>query len=217
MSTNTNSRLSWYKTFGRYGWGGESDAEGSRSQGWGHNTCPCSYMCIEEEVPVYPHHLFAIVHTTVALYHSMHYKQSNCHHFMVEIMMKQELQIMFRRNTSTLPTIIITSLVWGLVTDAVQLFSTYLAEEKIVDIRQLTIHMSNLEVHHSLLLDNLHLPPLDTPSRWLPQMKPTSRWPLCLGSIWGHLHQQGNGGGANSGVSGARVYTHWKWKFKKCR
>lgn len=90
-----------------------------------------------------------------------------CHHFEEVVRMRQELRLMHWRNMNTLPQNDVASLVWDVLTDATQFFNTFLSEDEFSADSKVGMPTSNLQVRRNLLSTNLHIPSLDTTSRWL--------------------------------------------------
>ena len=92
---------------------------------------------------------------------------TQCPHIVEVIRIKQELQLMYRRNGGHLPRATIASLVWDFTTDAAQFFATFPTEEEFVMVPQQGMPQSQLAISRSLMSSNRYIAALDTPAAWV--------------------------------------------------
>ena len=82
----------------------------------------------------------------------------HCQHFTEVNYIRQELMMMYKRNTGHLPSNISMGLLWDIITDAAQFFFTFTSEADFATTPQENMPTSMLSVRRSILSANLHVP-----------------------------------------------------------
>ena len=127
----------------------------------------------------------------------------HCPHFISCNFLRQDLMLVYRRNLGSLLRNTLVGLMWDIIADSAQFFSTYTSSADFNATPQRNMPLSFMGTRRSLLSMNQHSAPLDTPSCWLvPVQLPGGPHYPGLGKTRqqqeGERHTQGNGGGGGS-------------------